>query len=163
MPKQLEFLSAEFNRIKNNLPSLLQRMEQLDRQFWSPSGPWMHMILELDKLSKRKADLNNPAAAGQDPEVRKLIGNVEKAKAEAKKVSAEYWLNAVPLLTPHLRELTSLKEHLDAVIKTKTESLKQSKSLPDLQSLSQHLKSVHDGISKACSEGPCKPSDLLLQ
>jgi uncharacterized phage infection (PIP) family protein YhgE len=167
VPKELAKATTEFKDIKNRVGPMLDTMGRLDNNFWNATtGIWNRYYSGLDMLRDRLQHLNAPNAAApvaaNDPEVQQIVAGIATAKLDSRKISQEYWTTATRVQAI-AREVQTLKTRVDAIAQQKSGPLSSSKSVPALQTLSQHLATFKNDLDTACLGGPHRPNHALLQ
>ncbi|HEY2167712.1 MAG TPA: hypothetical protein VGH01_11135, partial [Jatrophihabitantaceae bacterium] len=96
MPKELAALTVRWTSVQKRVDAVWGDLSHLIMQYRNPqSGAWPRFVTMLEMLEERLQELGaksarDPAAA-KDPQVKKLLAEIDNVAGICLKISKEYW------------------------------------------------------------------------
>jgi predicted nucleic acid-binding Zn-ribbon protein len=166
VPKELAKVSADFEDARKRVAPMVEKLDNLNNNYWNETaGVWNRYFAGVDMLSERLRGLGvqNAAAAANDNEVKTLVKGIADAKADALKISKDFW-NEAKRVQAIVKELETLRKQIQVLIKQKSGLLSRSKSVPALTALEKEVERFQNTLREVYGgQGPHKPESNVYK
>jgi hypothetical protein len=166
MPKQLQLLSTRWQDVEKRYDAVVPQMYPIIMQYRNvQSGAWPRLVTLHDMLAERLAELGAQNAtappAATDPQVKTLLKEIDNTKALCRRFSKQFY-DLAGKMNPVFKDLETLRNDLDKVIKEKSGFFTRSNSVGEIRKLRGTVSTLIANTQFVLRDRPVKPDDPAI-